>query len=133
MCVLDSHQKTTTGSTRLKTFRVTSLLPFCPGLVLERPDVRLCDDDPETLIRLEHPELAFTGSQELMSAMWADRVRACGGRDGRVSGEAEADTLPALDVVMGRDNLVRAAPGEGFRCHDGTPLHGYPPLRSRHR
>jgi hypothetical protein len=64
------------------------------------------------LIRLKHLGLAFTGSQELTSAMWAGRVRACGDRDGRGSGEAEADTLPAPDVVLGRDNLVRAAPGE---------------------
>jgi hypothetical protein len=82
---------------------------------------------------LKHPDRAFTVSQELTSDMWAERMRACGGRDGRVSGEAEADTLPASDDVMGRDNLVRAAPGGDFRCHDGNTLQGCPLLRSRRR
>jgi hypothetical protein len=131
VCVLDSYQKTTTWSARLKAFGATGFHPFSPEPVLGRPDVRQCDDDPETLMQLKHPDRAFTRSQELTSDMWAERVRARGGRNGRVSGEAEADTLSALGVVMGRDNLVRAAPGEGFRCHDSNPHQGCPPRPRR--
>jgi hypothetical protein len=85
--------------------------------VLGRPEVRRSDDDPETAVQVKHPDRAFTGSQELTSEAWAARVRECGGRARLVVGDAEASTVPAIDLVIGRDKLVRATPLGSFHAH----------------
>jgi hypothetical protein len=92
--------------------------------VFERPDVRRGDDDPETAIQLKHPNRAFTGSQELASDAWEDRVRECGGRGGLVAGDAEASTVPAIDLIMGLDKLVRAKPLGSSMPMRATPSRG---------
>jgi hypothetical protein len=131
MCALDAYQETTTCLTCLKAHRVSGVHPLSPGAVLGRPEVRRSDDHPETAVQVEHPDRAFTGSQELTSESSAARVRECGGRAGLVAGDAEASTLPAVDLVIGRDKLVRATPLGSFHAHEDNVLEGGLPWRPR--
>lgn len=131
MCGLDAYQMTTTWSTCTKAFRVTGLCPFDPAVVLGRTDVRKCDDDPETQMQLKHPGRAFTGSQELTSASWQARAREVSTTDGILPGDAEGSTLPASEVVLGPDKLVRLEPIGTYHGHEGNVQEGCPPQPRR--
>jgi hypothetical protein len=131
VCALDAYQQTTTCFTCLKAFQVSGLHPLSSDVVLQRPEVRHSDDDPERGIQVKNPGRAFTGSQELTSDAWAARVQECRDMAGLVASDAEAGTVPAIDLVLGRDKLVRATPLGSFRAHQGNVLEGGPSRRSR--
>jgi hypothetical protein len=130
-CALDADQHTTTYFTCLKAFRLSGMRPLSPGVVLGRPEVRRSDDDPVTAIQVKHPDRAFTGSQELTSDAWASRGRECAGRGGLVAGDAGTSTVPAIDLVIGRNKFVRATPLGSFHAYEGNVLEGGPLRRSR--
>jgi hypothetical protein len=77
----------------------------------------------------KRPSRACRESQDLTSESWAEGVPECGGREGLVAGDSEASTLTGLGGVVGRDELVRAAPIGTFRGHEGNRLEESPSRR----
>jgi hypothetical protein len=131
MRALNACQQTSTCFTCIKAYVVPGLHPMSLDVVPQRPDVHRSDDDHQTAIQVKHPGRAFTGLRGLTSDAWAARVQECGGIAGLVAGDAEASTVPAIDLVIGRDKLVRATPLGSFHAHEGKLLEGGPSRRSR--
>jgi hypothetical protein len=131
MCALDACRETTTWSTWAKAFQASGLHPLSSDAVLKRPEVRRGDDDPGTAIQARNPGRAFTGWEELTSDALVARVQECSGRGGLVAGDAEASTVLAIGLVIGRNKVVRAKPLGSFRAHEGNVLEGGPSPLSR--
>jgi hypothetical protein len=122
MCALDAYQQTITCFTLPKAFGVSSLHPLSLDVVVKRPGARLSDGDPETAIQVKSPGRAFTGSREVTWDAWAARVQECSDRGELVAGDSEASTVPAIDLVIGRDKLVRGKPLGSFHAHEGNGM-----------
>jgi hypothetical protein len=125
MCALDAYQQTATWFTCLQGLLVCGLHPLHLDIVLKRRGVRRSsDDDPQTAIMVRNPGRSLTGSQELMSDAWAARLREYCGRGGLVAGDAEASTIPAINLVARRDKLVCTTPLGSFHPHEGNVPEG---------
>jgi hypothetical protein len=106
---------------------VTGPHPLSPKVVLKGPEVRLRDNDPERSIQVKPAARGLTGSQELTWDAWAARVGGCGGRDGLVAGDAEASSVLAIDLVIGRANSFMRNRSEASMPMRATSSRGVPP------